>query len=114
MQKETKHPIAELVEALEDLDFKFEQVRYAEKAFAEAKAKFLGAKRRAEQAYQPAFVVAEQMGEQLGNHFQRSKSLITFDDDCGVTVVEFDCQYTFQLRQWLEPKVETTDTHDEV
>ena len=108
-QTDTKHPIAELADALEDLDFAFDQVSYAEKTLAAEKAKFEAARKRASQAYMPAYEAAEQMGEKLGSHFQRSKSLITFDEENHVTVVEFDCQYTFQLKQWLEPKPPAAD-----
>lgn len=108
----TDNPIAELAEALEKLDFEFDQVRYAEKALAEVKAKYESARQRVSQAYMPAYEAAEQMGEKLGSHFQRGKSLITFDEEGCISVVEFECQYTYQLRKWLEPKPQAADPQD--
>ncbi|BBN53316.1 hypothetical protein TRE132_14410 [Pseudomonas chlororaphis subsp. aurantiaca] len=103
-QTETKHPIAELVEALEDLDQESTLVRLAKADLAKANAQFETARQRASRAYFPAFEAAAQMGESIGSTFQRSDSLITFDEEGGVSVAPFDCKYIFELKQMLQEK----------
>lgn len=103
-QTETNHPITELADALDNLDWKFDEVCAAEKVLAEAKSKYQQARQRAQAAYMPAFSAAEQMGEKIGSNFQRGTSLITFDEEGVVSVAPFECQYTFQLKKMLEPK----------